>query len=259
MCNQGKWRFTVNICNEYTTAQEIVEMALLDDNVDIALAKWNVLETGKMQEVRNQQHSKQAQNRPAQQQQQTNEVVREPVIDPSVVILDEDSLRRSGVPILEYDYRKSDEYKQRFLKKPVAFYVSHLKREIKVKKSGDGTYEVINVYGWYNGLPADKPIYDLMIWPSTPDKNWGNGRMISEKLPGRLDKPGDTVAMNMYLLMIGKRHQETNDWRWDMTNIIPGEDSQQSISDESDAPDWAQDEVPFDIEPEDDPGQYEKF
>jgi hypothetical protein len=232
--DEGKWTFSVNICNEFTSAQMILNMSQLDAISSQALLGWGCKEPTNG-------------NGKPQPQQQANEDRKTSIVDAAQRKADAHKSQQRGqaipedVDIIDYDYKQKDMYNTRYRNKPVVVNAAKLRRVINAKKDGTGSYECIEVYGYHNGYTSKHPIYDLRMFSPNENQKWSNWEQTIHDTGDALLSAGGEIETPMQLVYKVNASKREGDNRvfWNLREVRFLEEAP---SDLSDAPDWGQDE-----------------
>jgi hypothetical protein len=254
--NGGEWIYQVNICNEFTSAQTILDGAINDLAVDEKLAVWGCKPLSDSNDK--------PKAKPAPQQQKTQQQAPPSPITKSP----QQTSKQRGQPIpedvdiIDYDYKQKDMYNSRYRGKPVVVNVAKLRRVINAKKDGTGSYECIEVYGYHNGYTSKHPIYDLRMFPPTENQKWSNWDQATHDTDDGLLVAGDEIEIPMQLVYKVNPSKQEGDKRvfWNLREVRFLDDAPLDVSD---APDWGKDEQPAaheipwdDGDPDNDPGRH---
>jgi hypothetical protein len=251
------YKVPVNICNEYTSGQMLVDQLLLAAEI----MKHNFddcMEAGSIIDV-NSTAARKKRVDPAAPKDLAKEFPRQAkqqaVAPPQQQTEDVHPLARKSaggkveiIHLGDYDYKLREEYEQEFAGsgKWISFDISKLWRHIAARNDGAGTYECIDVYSFFNGMPAKYEMGVARMFPPKPDAKFPNDwQNLFDKFitDGRLAQPGTYWEQPMVIswgLSIGKKDGKVY---WNLKNIeiagdyIPDDDYPPE-------PDWANMEEP---------------
>jgi hypothetical protein len=192
------FKVPINLCNEFTSAEILMNMVW--GAVEVMKHFFEDFEAAgsiiKLSQPTTQQSST---VQPAQEQ---------PVTDNSHKATNPaDNIVHLGA----YDYRQRDDYETKYVGRTVSVDISSMHRRINARKDGSGSYECIELYGYYNSLPSDKPIYDLRVFVDIEQK-WNNFQALIHKLPaGVLGQVGDKLEQPCRLFYKLNRSKKEDD------------------------------------------------
>lgn len=162
------------------------------------------------------------------------------------------------IDIGNYDYNQQTQYEKDYCGRTVAINVSRVSRDMEVKNDKSATYECLNVWGYYDGLPSDKhPMYSFRMFAPKPEQKYGDWQTFFKHIQtGELSDPGKAITGPMrfyYKLAQGSRNNEGKVY-WNLRKVeflggVPasGEHSQKASSAPVDQSglNRSEDEIPF--------------
>jgi hypothetical protein len=251
--NGGEWEYKVNICNEFTSAQMILDMAGNKPVINQKLKVWGCEPVGNgngKPQSKPQQQAQQQKPNPTVMNSYTGQTGHE----------QPQQQTPEGIIVLDYDYRQKAAYEAKYANKLVSIPFAKLRRAINARKDGKGSYEVVEAYGWYEGqngrMVSKYPTYN--IFAPKPDAKFSDWhkfyQMLNDSGINELAEPG-TEWEQPGQLVIKINKKETGTY-WNLQNVVFDDEYIPSAS-QSDAPDWGQDDIPWsDDDPDNDPGRH---
>ena len=273
------YKVPVNICNEYTGAQDLVDRLLMvadlmvegangletdfvaagsiiDVNAPEDLNKWFPRDGQKQPATKDPKQTAtaakgnygQQRRTPGQVPPQQSATGQQPAVHP---LARQGSNRKVEIVHLgDYSYQLQDEYEKAFAGsgKWISFDIAKMTRMVKAKNDGTGTYECIDIYPYYGEGPSDYPISSARIFPHPEGRDFSDWKTLFDKCitdTQTLAEPGTTWEGPMVVswgLSISK-----NDGRifWNLKEITPilnSDHPQPDPPSENDMPDWGRDD-----------------
>jgi hypothetical protein len=237
----GAWKFSVNICNEFTSAQMILNMASFDMMTNESMMVWGC------QPISNGNgngHKKPQQKQAPGKQQQDSKPPAPKQSQPTP----------DGITEIDYDEAK-------YANQLVAIPFVKLRRAIEAKNDGSGSYEGVFAYGWYEGqngrMVSKYPTYT--IFKPKEERNFSDWKkffgLLKDSKVDELTVPGQEWEQPGKLII--KIDKKEKGIFWNLQNVVFDDEYMPSV-DQSDAPDWGQDDIPWSDgdDPDNDPGRH---
>ncbi len=280
--NEEIYKVPVNIFNEYTHAQDLIDrlwmvagvMALADGHSADFVAAGSIIDVNAPEDLKKwfprdsdgskdpKQTAEKAKAVYGQQQQRTPGQVppqqastgQQPDVHPRA--RQAPTRRVEIVHLGNYSYQLQDEYEKEFAGsgKWISFDIAKMVRQIKAKNDGSGSYECIDVYPYYGEGPSDYPISSARMFPHNEGMKFSNWKTLFDKCVLTSDilaEPGTVWEGPMVVswgLTLGKENGKVY---WNLKEVTPQLTSVTSApiqepTSESDMPDWGKDDIPED-------------
>ena len=132
-----------------------------------------------------------------------------------------DGIPDGVINLVNYDYKLKPQYEAECAGKVVCFNVSQVKRLMQAKKDGTGAYECLHIFGYHDGLPADKhPIYDFTTFPLKEGQNFGDWKTFFEAITdGQLSELGSSITQPMRFYYKLSPSKDGNKIFWNLRRV----------------------------------------